>query len=62
MLEKLRVTQEELSRYEHDTLARRESLERLKADLKQLEEGTRRLRETAPPEAGARAAAIGSSS
>jgi hypothetical protein len=50
MLEKLRVTQEELSRYEHDTLARRESLERLKADLKQLEEGTRRLRETAPPE------------
>jgi hypothetical protein len=51
MLEKLRLTQEELSRYEHDTLARRESLERLKADLKQLEEGTRRLRETAPPEA-----------
>ncbi len=51
MLEKLRATQEELSRYEHDTLARRESLERLKADLKQLEEGTRRLRESAPPEA-----------
>ncbi len=50
MLEKLRVTQEELSRYEHDTLARRESLERLKADLMQLEEGTRRLREKAPPE------------
>ncbi|MBM4219078.1 MAG: VWA domain-containing protein [Gammaproteobacteria bacterium] len=50
MLEKLRVTEEELSRYEHDTLARRESLERLKADLMQLEEGTRRLRETAPPE------------
>jgi len=51
MLEKLRLTQEELSRYEHDTLARRESLERLKADLMQLEEGTRRLREKAPPEA-----------
>jgi hypothetical protein len=51
ILEKLRVTEEELSRYQHDTLARRESLERLKADLKQLEEGTRRLRETAPPEA-----------
>ena len=50
ILEKLRMTEEELSRYEHDTLARRESLERLKADLKQLEEGTRRLRETAPPE------------
>ena len=50
ILEKLRATEEELSRYEHDTLARRESLERLKADLKQLEEGTRRLRETAPPE------------
>jgi hypothetical protein len=48
MLEKLQLTQEELSRYEHDTLARRESLERLKADLKQLEEGTRRLREAAP--------------
>lgn len=48
MLEKLRTTQEELSRYEYDTLARRESLERLKADLKQLEEGTRRLREAAP--------------
>lgn len=51
VLDKLRVTEEELSRYEHDTLARRESLERLKADLMQLEEGTRRLREAAPPEA-----------
>src|SRR3990172_1028789 len=40
VLEKLRMTQEELARYEHDTLARRESLERLKADLKSLEEGT----------------------
>jgi transcriptional regulator with XRE-family HTH domain len=50
ILEKLKLTEQELSRYENDTLARRESLERLKADLKQLEEGTRRLRETAPPE------------
>jgi hypothetical protein len=50
MVEKLRVTQEELARYEYDTLARRESLERLKADLKQLEEGRRRLREAAPPD------------
>jgi Mg-chelatase subunit ChlD len=48
ILEKLRITQEELARYEHDTLARRESLERLKADLKQLEESTRRLRAAAP--------------
>jgi len=53
MLEKLRVTQEELARYEHDTLARRESLERLKADLRQLEESTRRLKERAPPKEGA---------
>jgi Mg-chelatase subunit ChlD len=51
-LEKIRLTQEELARYEHDTLARRESLERLKADLKSLEEGTRRLREKAPPASG----------
>jgi Mg-chelatase subunit ChlD len=50
ILDKLDATEEELSRYENDTLARRESLERLKADLKQLEEGTRRLREAAPPE------------
>jgi Mg-chelatase subunit ChlD len=50
ILEKLRMTEEELSRFENDTLARRESLERLKADLKQLEEGTRRMRESAPPD------------
>jgi Mg-chelatase subunit ChlD len=49
VLEKLRLTEEELARYEHDTLARRESLERLKADLKSLEESTRRLKEAAPP-------------
>src|SRR6185503_1182522 len=38
----------ESTEYENDTLARRESLERLKADLQQLEEGTRRLKERAP--------------
>ncbi|MBF8291278.1 MAG: hypothetical protein HW417_1276 [Steroidobacteraceae bacterium] len=52
VLEKIRLTQEELARYQHDTLARRESLERLKADLKSLEEGTRRLKEKAPPVKG----------
>ncbi len=52
MLEKLRTTEEELARYEHDTLARRDSLERLKADLKSLAESTRRLKEAAPPESG----------
>lgn len=52
MFERLKLTQEELARYQHDTLARRESLERLKADLKSLEEGTRRLREKAPPAQG----------
>jgi Mg-chelatase subunit ChlD len=52
VLEKIRLTQEELARYEHDTLARRESLERLKADLKSLEEGTRRLKEKARPASG----------
>jgi Mg-chelatase subunit ChlD len=52
MLEKLKLTEEELSRYEHDTLARRESLERLKADLKSLEESTRRLKAAAPPASG----------
>ena len=52
VLEKIRLTQDELARYQHDTLARRESLERLKADLKSLEEGTRRLKEKAPPVQG----------
>ncbi len=51
-LEKIRLTQEELARYQHDTLARRESLERLKADLKSLEDGTRRLKEMAAPAKG----------
>ena len=43
---------QEMAQYENDTLARRASLERLKADLQQLEEGTRRLKERAPPTAG----------
>ena len=47
VLEKISTTQDELSRYEFDTLARRESLERLKADLKSLEEDTRRLKAAA---------------
>ncbi len=54
MQDKLRATQEELARYEHDTLARREALERLKADLKSLEESTRRLKEAAPVDSGSR--------
>src|ERR1700741_1040471 len=49
ILEKLRKTELELAAYEHDTVARREALERLKADLKALEEGNRRLKERALP-------------
>jgi len=52
MIERIKLTQEELAKYANDTVAQRESLERLKADLKQLEEGTRRLKERAPPAAG----------
>ena len=51
-LERMKLTEEELAKYENDTLAQRASLERLKADLQQLEEGTRRLKERAPPAAG----------
>jgi Mg-chelatase subunit ChlD len=58
MLEKLKLTEEELARYEHDTLARRDSLERLKADLKSLEESTRRLKERAPADAGEKRARV----
>lgn len=47
VLDKLEVTREELSRFEYDTVARRESLERLKADLKSLEEEARRLQAAA---------------
>ena len=42
--ERITKTQEELAKYEFDTLARREALERLKADLQSLEEDTRRLK------------------
>jgi len=52
VLERLKLTQEELAKYANDSLAQRASLERLKADLKQLEEGNRRLKERAPPAAG----------
>jgi hypothetical protein len=52
MLERIKLTQEELANYANDTLAQRESLERLKADLRQLEEGTRRLKERAPTAVG----------
>jgi hypothetical protein len=58
MLEKLKLTEEELAPYEHDTLARRESLERLKSDLKSLEESTRRLKERAPADAGEKRARV----
>lgn len=47
VLEKITVTRDELSRFEYDTLARRESLERLKADLQSLEQDTRRLQAAA---------------
>lgn len=47
VLEKIEVTREELSKFQFDTVARRESLERLKADLKSLEEETRRLQAAA---------------
>jgi hypothetical protein len=52
VLDRMKLTQEELAQYENDTLAQRASLERLKTDLQQLEEGTRRLKERAPPAAG----------
>jgi Mg-chelatase subunit ChlD len=52
VLDRMKLTEEELAKFANDTLARRASLERLKADLQQLEEGTRRLKERAPPAAG----------
>jgi hypothetical protein len=54
MQDKLKATEEELARFEHDTLARREALERLKADLKSLEESTRRLKAAAPVDSTSR--------
>jgi hypothetical protein len=50
VLEKITLTREELAKYDFDTLARRESLERLKADLKSLEEDTQRLKAAAERE------------
>jgi len=52
IMEKLQMSAEEMAAYEQETLARRQSLERLQAELKQLEESTRRLRETAPTTSG----------
>jgi len=49
VLERLRLAREELAKFQYDTLARRESLERLKADLRSLEEEARRLQAAAPP-------------
>jgi hypothetical protein len=54
MQDKLKATEEELARFEHDTLARREALVRLKADLKSLEESTRRLKAAAPVDSTSR--------
>lgn len=47
VIEKIAETETELAKFQFDTLARRESLERLKADLKSLEEDTRRLKAAA---------------
>jgi Mg-chelatase subunit ChlD len=43
VLAAIRQSQEELATFEQSTLARREAIEKLKADLKSLEEGTKRL-------------------
>jgi hypothetical protein len=48
LLERLRVVQEELSSHEADTLARQESLEQLKSDLRTLEQESRRLSASMP--------------
>lgn len=50
VLERIQATREELARFQFDTLARRESLEKLKADLRSLEEEARRLQAQAAPE------------
>jgi len=47
VIEKIAATEVELAKFQFDTLARRESLEKLKADLKSLEEDTRRLKAAA---------------
>src|SRR5688500_10159537 len=43
LLQDLKVQQLEMSAYDATSLARRERIERLKADIRSLEEGTRRL-------------------
>ena len=43
ILETLKQIEEELATYDAQTLAKRQSLEKLKADLKSLEEGSKRL-------------------
>jgi len=43
VLEDLTATQQQLAEYQKQTLSRREHINQLKADLKSLEEGTRRL-------------------
>jgi hypothetical protein len=43
ILEETRRLQQQLAEAEHDTLSKREAIERLKQDLRSLEEGTRRL-------------------
>jgi len=48
LLEQLRQIREELASYDETTIARTESLEKLKADLRSLEEDTRRLSAMAP--------------
>jgi hypothetical protein len=47
VMARIEQTREELAKYEFDTLARREALERLKADLKSLEEENQRLKAAA---------------
>jgi hypothetical protein len=48
LLEQIREIQQELATYDQSTLARIEHLERLKADLRSLEEDARRLSESGP--------------
>jgi hypothetical protein len=43
LIEELNKQREQLSTYDKDSLAKRERIEKLKADIKALEEGTRRL-------------------
>jgi len=49
MIETLTTISEELATYEDSTLARREHLNRLKSDIRTMEEGAKRLAAAAPP-------------